>query len=879
MSSKKPRRLNQKNNAPNPKLNDPSIMIKKDLFEDFHVTDAYDTRVFRGYMNVKDHGKYRKVENLVYKSDISQPHLFKTLKRNMSKDDDDDIPFLVRGLWDLDQYEAKYEARDFTLIQEIDAYTNLNDKSERLTPKLVGIDICSTTGRIRGIILEDAGPDLKQSFKQNHSLTPDAFENFALTMLKKLYQMHQLCFVHRDIKLNNCVNPQDIQFIDFGLSKRLSHPDDSGHESAHVGTPGHVPPELLLFSANVDWKKCDVWSLCAALAALLVGQSRIFANENYRFFIDMALMFGNEQYQLKNLDDWLESHSKLRLWFNPAMVEYKTMIEKTVEILELTEMQQKNLYKMYSGPHVDTDAIAQKYPSRTTRLIDEVALDQNSFNAQYRINVLNPTISNEVYEKCHNVPDLYKVECVTSSSFNKPSRWWEFLVWSRTFAPTCDPNHTCTVQANAIAKKIIEDYKFKDLHNLEYGDLDIVHHPSIRKLIDDWWNVHFESDKIDQDCERMLKWSVLLRKGMSFDPRHRPELNDLIQTAHQIANKSSPESYRTISMKKIEPIPKCSDVMLEMIQFTIDNFWTSVDSELSFKAALISKDNYQPFVHHGIDMFVNWSSQTKHWDNPIPRPDQWESFIADGKFNTTTQYHLTEQAFMLFACLKVSAILYLDNHVEMNVYLRDLFNEDHIDRYHGMLYFDTKMHLKDNYLNLSGDEYDKESYVEDEEEEDDFDSSDSDESVSDTISHPSINMSSDLGTLIDDDDDESTIILNGDEDFDESNQFEKITFDDVVNSMIHRLIKDTQLKSLPPAMNRLSRLIPDGAVASKVNAAKSVMHYLTKPIDPELFLLACVDPEVLEPIYQHQVPELPFRDQYDQKDIRFLISSLDLNRL
>lgn len=90
---------------------------------------------------------------------------------------------------------------------------------------------------------------------------PEQLKQIMKLVIKGIEQLHQLGYVHRDLKPDNIVlnlEPLDVRVIDFDASL-LETQDTSGRIR---GTPGYVP-------YRDNWrdgsKKWDVWSLAAIL--------------------------------------------------------------------------------------------------------------------------------------------------------------------------------------------------------------------------------------------------------------------------------------------------------------------------------------------------------------------------------------------------------------------------------------------------------------------------------------------------------------------------------------------------------------------------------------------------------------------------------------
>lgn len=85
---------------------------------------------------------------------------------------------------------------------------------------------------------------------------------------RAVVHLHAHGFVHRDIKLDNCILFLDgcVKLCDFGLSERLLFV--KSHEL--VGSYPYVAPEVLS-GFVVDWEKCDTWCFGICAVALAIG--------------------------------------------------------------------------------------------------------------------------------------------------------------------------------------------------------------------------------------------------------------------------------------------------------------------------------------------------------------------------------------------------------------------------------------------------------------------------------------------------------------------------------------------------------------------------------------------------------------------------------
>lgn len=119
------------------------------------------------------------------------------------------------------------------------------------------------------------GVDADKHFKLNR-FGLNEYISFSLWLTRVISQLHQLGYVHRDIKPQNIivVNKNKYKLIDFGFSCRVSHPKDPLKCQVDAkGTPVYIAPELWngSFKKNINfyYKSIDVYAVGVSLYHIL----------------------------------------------------------------------------------------------------------------------------------------------------------------------------------------------------------------------------------------------------------------------------------------------------------------------------------------------------------------------------------------------------------------------------------------------------------------------------------------------------------------------------------------------------------------------------------------------------------------------------------
>lgn len=166
--------------------------------------------------------------------------------------------------------------------------------------------------------MEYCGKDLYNTVKDltiSQELSFETLIKWFITIAKGIQCMHDNGYVHLDIKSPNItIHDNEAKLIDFGLAQHIT----DIKTPIIYGTVGFKAPEI--GGTDIDYKKCDIYSLGATFVSCISERYKSFFNEDkYKLlsFIGLESMLSTEPRDrptIQNVIRQLTSFSKIHLF-------------------------------------------------------------------------------------------------------------------------------------------------------------------------------------------------------------------------------------------------------------------------------------------------------------------------------------------------------------------------------------------------------------------------------------------------------------------------------------------------------------------------------------------------------------------------------------
>ncbi|KAK2531939.1 hypothetical protein Q9233_005599 [Columba guinea] len=210
------------------------------------------------------------------------------------------------------------------------------------------------------------GGDLLTLLSKFEDRLPEDMARFYLAeMVIAIDSVHQLHYVHRDIKPDNILMDMNghIRLADFGSCLKLME-DGTVQSSVAVGTPDYISPEILQAMEDGKGKygpECDWWSLGVCMYEMLYGETPFYAESlvetygkimnhketmpppSHTAFSGHHLPFVGFTYTSSCV---LSDRSCLRLTAGPPSMDLDASIQRTLEDSLATEAYERRIRRL-----------------------------------------------------------------------------------------------------------------------------------------------------------------------------------------------------------------------------------------------------------------------------------------------------------------------------------------------------------------------------------------------------------------------------------------------------------------------------------------------------------------------------------------------------
>ena len=300
--------------------------------------------------------------------------------------------YLVKDKETQKEYVAKIFKNNINNDKEIEIYNRIKELNN------IGILKLYSSGEIK-ILNKEKEYEFRKYYILEYATKGDLFkyiffsrglgEKLSPIIFKKILliidEIHKKGIYHLDLKLENILlddnyNPK---IYNFSSSKTIEE-SNNGKFSAPVGTPGYMPPQMIL-GEEYNGEKADIFNLGIILFNLVIG--------NNRCFIDCS---NNDKY-----------YNYIKCNTNKDSKEYWKLL-KSNEIFEYKKYPSENFKKLF------IKMVAFKEDDRPT--IQQI-LQDDWFNEISSKNINNDNIifsENDLYIKFLHLEQIYKATLIRS---------------------------------------------------------------------------------------------------------------------------------------------------------------------------------------------------------------------------------------------------------------------------------------------------------------------------------------------------------------------------------------------------------------------------------------------------------------------------------